>query len=252
MKDSSKLEENIMSEIKSGRIKLRSKYIFLAEKLGLGSALILSVLLAVLFFNLVLFYLRASDNIGYLSFGNYGLLAFLDSFPYLLVVSVVLMIFVAGLIIKKSEFAYKKPFGYLALGLVGTVLVAGAVLTFTNIAENIEQASYDYPQMGMFFGPFLHHGLGERHGGVTGQVTEMGDGYIMIQTPHSIKKVDITKVANLSTDLSVGTFVMVVGDSDDSAFQAQRLRVIGGQDFQMIRSGVHHFGPRPIFYNKSR
>lgn len=246
-----KLEEDVMSEINSGRVKLRSRYIFLAEKLGLGSAFILSVLLAVLFFNLVLFYLRASDNIGYLSFGNYGLLAFLDSFPYLLVVVVVLMVFLAGWIIKKSEFAYKKPFGYLALGLVVTVIFAGGILAFTNVAEIIERTSYDQTRMGMILSQFLHHGLGERHGGVAGQVVEIGDGFLMIQTPRSIKKVDISKINNLDQSIATGTFVMVVGDSDDSAFQATRLRVLNEQEFQMIRSGVHHFGARPIRFIKN-
>ena len=43
------LEDKVMSEIKSGRVKLRSKYIFLAEKLGVGSVLVFTILLAVLF-----------------------------------------------------------------------------------------------------------------------------------------------------------------------------------------------------------
>ena len=71
------IEDKVMSEINSGRVKLRSKYIFLAEKLGIGSAFALSALLGVLFFTLVLYYLRASDNLRYLSFGSRGLFAFL-------------------------------------------------------------------------------------------------------------------------------------------------------------------------------
>jgi hypothetical protein len=39
-----KLENSIMGKIKSGQVKLKSKYVFLAEKLGLGTAFTLSVL----------------------------------------------------------------------------------------------------------------------------------------------------------------------------------------------------------------
>ena len=47
------LENKIMSKIKSGKIKLRSRYVFAAQKLGLGGALVLTILLAILFFSLV-------------------------------------------------------------------------------------------------------------------------------------------------------------------------------------------------------
>jgi len=57
------LEKNVMDKIKTGRVKLRSRYVFLAEKLGLGSALALSFMLAALFFSLFLSYLKASDNL---------------------------------------------------------------------------------------------------------------------------------------------------------------------------------------------
>ena len=90
-----KIEEKVMAEIKSGKVKLRSRYVFLAEKLGIGSAFIFSVFLAVLFFTLVLFYLQASDNLGYLSFGSRGMFAFLETFPYLLVATLIICVFIA-------------------------------------------------------------------------------------------------------------------------------------------------------------
>ena len=53
-----KLENSIMGKIKTGQVKIRSKYVFIAEKLGLGTAFALSVLLSILLFNLILFYLK--------------------------------------------------------------------------------------------------------------------------------------------------------------------------------------------------
>ncbi|GAI87207.1 unnamed protein product, partial [marine sediment metagenome] len=46
------LEAKVMKKIKDGKINFRSRYIFLAKKLGLGGGLTLSLILAALFLNL--------------------------------------------------------------------------------------------------------------------------------------------------------------------------------------------------------
>jgi hypothetical protein len=97
-----KLENSIMGKIKSGQVKLKSKYIFWAEKLGLGTAFALTVILSILFFNLILFYLKETDNLKYLSFGKFGIFAFLESFPYLLVVVFIVLIVLAGCFIQEA------------------------------------------------------------------------------------------------------------------------------------------------------
>ena len=48
------LKKKIMGEIESGRVTVRSRYLFMAEKLGLGSAMVLTVVLGSLFVALVL------------------------------------------------------------------------------------------------------------------------------------------------------------------------------------------------------
>lgn len=244
-----KIQNEVMGQIKSGKVQLRSKYVFLAEKLGLGSAFVLTVLLAVLFFNLALFYLRASDNIAYLSFGSQGFLAFLESFPYLLVIVLVLLVFAAGWLIKKSELSYKKPFGYLALGLVGLVVIGGIVLAFTNVAETIEQQTFESEVGGFLFKPFLMHALEARHRGVVGRIVEIGNGYLTIQTPRALEKIILTADSILPTQpLSEGSFVMAVGSHDDGNFTATKLQLINPEEMPMIRRGVHRrfgqFQPR--------
>ena len=75
--------------------------------MGLGSALLLSALIAVFFINLVLFYAKSTDNLEYLSFGFQGALAFLESFPYLWMLLGILFIFIACYLIKKYDISYK-------------------------------------------------------------------------------------------------------------------------------------------------
>ncbi|MBI5221427.1 MAG: hypothetical protein HY979_01325 [Candidatus Magasanikbacteria bacterium] len=240
-----KIESKVIAIIKSGKIKLRSKYIFLAERLSLGSAVILSVLLSVLFFNLALFYLKASDNLAYLSFGSLGFFAFLESFPYLLVVSLIIFIFIAGILFKKTEIAYQKPFGYLALGLVVFILLSGVALAFTNIAEQIEQQTFEARPFGFFFRPFLHQGMEDRQSGIVGRIIQVGDTYLIIQTPRAIEKLDITELINPDKNiLKEGNLIMAVGQREDNIFKVKNLRAIDQNEMPMIRRGIHRrFGP---------
>lgn len=236
----SNVEDKIMAEIKSGRVRPRSKYVFLAEKLGLGSAFALSVLLAVLVLNLVLFYLKASDNLGYLTFGSRGWLAFLESFPYLPVTFLIVLVFVAGFIMKKSAIWYQKPFGRLAVGLVVAILALGVILTFTNIAERIENEAFGRRPAGALFRPFFGPGLKERGWGMTGRAVEIGEDVVRLQTPRGTETIDLTKLEMpLPQPLRAGMFVMAVGERTKDGFQARVIRIVDESDFKMIERGVH-------------
>ena len=230
------LEEKVMSEIKSGRVKLRSKYIFLAEKFGLGSAFVLSVLLAVLFFSLLLYYLRASDNLIYLSFGSRGFFVFLSSFPYLLIIALIVSIFVAGFIIKKNDSFYHKPFGLLAVCLVGLVLVFGSVLAFTNMAERIDRRA-----------SFLHSGMEERDRGIAGIIVDVEEDFVILRTPFGLKKVDLEYVKNGNLlEVRPGLFMVAVGERTPDVFVAFGFKVFSEDKMPMIRRGVERRFPPPL------
>lgn len=243
MEDSPNIENKVMAEIKSGKIKLRSKYIFLAEKLGVGSALALSVILAILFFNLALFYLRSSDNLYYLSFGSRGFLAFLDSFPYGLVIIFVLSLFVAGAILRKTDLMYRKPFGYMAIFLIIAVMLLGTVLTFTRLAERIERGVFSPRSPGRFFRPLMENGLGERRGGVVGMVVERGEQYLIIQTPRGLKKIDFSNLEQPPiSDITTSSWIMAVGEKNKEVFYARLIKLIDEGEMPFVERGVRrHF-----------
>lgn len=248
MQNSPNIENKVMAEIKSGKVKLRSKYIFLAEKLGIGSALALSIILAILFFNLALFYLRSSDNLSYLSFGSRGFLAFLDSFPYGLVIIFIISLFFAGLILKKTDMVYKKPFGHLAMFLIIAIMLLGVLLTFTRIAERIEQGMFDPRSPGRFFRPFMERGLNERRGGIVGRVVEVGGGYFVIQTPRGLERIDVADlVQQPNAPVATTSWIMAVGEKIEDRFSARLIRVMNEDEMPMIQHGVHRrFGPPPM------
>lgn len=235
-----KIENRVMSEIKSGRIKLRSKYVFLAEKLGLESAFILSVASSILFFNLFFFYLKATDNLEYLSFGGAGICAFLESFPYLLTAGFILFLFLAGYLISKTDYSYKKPFKYFAASLIFIVMAAGGVLAYTDIPEKIEEQAFGNRAPGMFFRPFIKRGIEPRGGGVAGKISEVGDGYLIIETPFGAENIDIKNLnPQAAEEFKKGQFIMAVGGREDEIFIARAARIMDEEKLPMIRRGIH-------------
>jgi len=243
------IEDKVMSEIKSGRIKLRSKYIFLAEKLGIGSAFALSVLLGILFFTLVLFYLRASDNLRYLSFGSRGFFAFLQSFPYALVLAFIVAIFIAALIIKKSGVLYQRPFGRIAMIMVGCVLVIGTTLAFTDIAERIERRAFDAKRPdGKFFRPLFGAGFSSHGSGLAGRIVGIDGKYIEVQTPSEVVKIDLSKLHEMPEgEIKENSFIVAVGERKNGIFEPESIRILSGDDMPMIQRGVNRrFGEPPF------
>lgn len=235
------LENKVMSDIKSGKVKLRSKYVFLAKKLGLNSGIVLTIILSILFFSLALFYMRTTDNLGYLSFGKDGILAFLESFPYLLVISLILFLFVAGYLITKTEWSYKKPFKYFALSLIISVLFAGGVLAYTNLAEDIGEQAFTGRGPGSIFKPFLQRGIKMRGRGMTGKINEVGINYLFIETPHGMQYVDLSNL-EIPTDqeLQEGQFIIAIGKRENNIFIADKMQIADeGKSPPMIRRGIN-------------
>ncbi len=235
-----KLEDSIMSEIKSGKIRLRSKYLFLADKLGLESAFVLSAILSILFFNLVLFYLKSTDNLAYLGFGASGILAFLESFPYLLIIGFIFFLFLAGYLMAKADFSYKRPFKYFAISLMAIVMIFGAVLAYTDMSERIEEQAFSDGLSGAILKPFLDRAVGLHRNGLSGKIAEVGEDYLVMEIPRGLQKVDLQNLkSEQKLKLEKDQFIVAVGERKDDIFVVSQIRIVAENEMSMIRRGIH-------------
>jgi hypothetical protein len=190
--------------------------------------------LSILLFNLILFYLKETDNLKYLSFGKFGIFAFLESFPYLLVAAFIVLIVLSGYLITKSDVSYKKPFGYLAVGLAAFIMIFGGVLTYTNLGQNFEkQARRGNGSVGMFLNPLTEI----RNNGVAGIVYEVGEDYLVLQTPHGLRNVEITDIDDLP-EITKDQFIIAVGKSDGFDFKAEKIKIANREDMPAVERGI--------------
>jgi len=242
MNQSEQIEKKIMSQIKSGRVKLRSKYLFLAKKLGLNSGLVLTIALSILFFSLALFYLRTTDSLNYLWFGQDGIVAFLESFPYMLVAGLILFLFAAGYLISRTEWSYHRPFKYIFLALLLVVLATGSLAAYSGISENIENQVFEKRGPGMLFNPFISPGIKPRSSGIAGRVYYIEEDYIILETPRGLEKVIFMPhdpKINIQ-DLNMGEFIIAIGSRNPYNFQAKNIKLIEQHQFPaMIKRGIH-------------
>lgn len=246
------LENKIMTEIKSGRVKLRSKYLFLAEKLGLNSALILSIILAILLFSLSLFYIRATDNLYYLSFGKYGIWAFLESFPYMLVIAFIAFIILAGFLISKTNWSYKKPFGYLALSLTLIVLIFGSMIAYTNVTRHLERQAFNNSFPGVLVKPLINSCMEAHNNGIAGEIYKKNSGYLIVKTPRGLEKIDCIKI-DCNHGFEISQFIVAVGERTNHGFMLKKIKIADQENFPpVIRRGIEReFCPHDCHANIS-
>ena len=225
------LENKIMSEITSGNVKIRSRFLVLTEKFGLGSALILTALLAALTFTIILFYLVSADSLTYLEFGNPGVWAFLESFPFPLVITMILLIFLAGRLLAMTGRVYKYSYGVVALALLLVILVTGLGLAATNVAAKISDRQ--------MFAPFMHPKLGQHGSGVAGKVIMLGENFIVVRTPRSAVPVNTQRMQwHAEQQPELGMFIIAVGKWQGPEFVASQIKIVRPEELRFLRPHI--------------
>ncbi|MEE8180106.1 MAG: hypothetical protein V3T89_03205 [bacterium] len=218
------LQAKVMKRIKDEKISFRSKYVFLAKKLGLRGGFILSLVLAILFFNLAFFTMKVSGNLEFLSFGRMGILAFLESFPYHWILIGLLFFLVSSTILSRYDISYKKPFKAILAVLFGIVFVLGILLAVSGTNEVIEE------RVSQGKAPFLQSFYRRRElwkNGLVGEVIEIRSSGLLVETGGR-KRVFVQFTENIllpvGSDFKFGDLIRTVGKWDGEDFHAYVLR----------------------------
>lgn len=92
-----------MQKIKSEKIRMRPASVFLAEKLGLESALALLILASALLVNIFLYFLKKTGILKFMFFGWPGLKIILLTLPYDYIILFIVTIVLASFIMHKFD-----------------------------------------------------------------------------------------------------------------------------------------------------
>lgn len=121
-----------MGQIKSGKLDMRSRWLYVAKKVGLRSGLALSLVVLAFLFNIFFYYIKANNLLLSLHSGASTWQEVLHSLPYDLILFILLSIFCLNCIIKKFDFSYKKPFTLVSAFFIGVAIWIAIILFASN------------------------------------------------------------------------------------------------------------------------
>jgi len=147
-----------MSQIKSGRLDMRARWIYVAQKIGLRSGMALTSLILVFLLNIFFFYIQTNNLLPFLHEGANTWQEILHSLPYDLVIIILTLILILNFIVKKFDFSYKKPFKIMFSFVIGIVILGAIMLFISNFNFTVRNSL----NRGGYYVPYLSHFYMER------------------------------------------------------------------------------------------
>jgi len=122
-KNKSKLEEKVMSQVKTGKISMKPKWYFAAGSLLLFSGVVSLSIGAIFLINLTIFTLRKRGPIT-----CWRLQTMIENFPWWAPALAVIGIILGIWLLKKYDFSYKKNFALVVVSFILAVFFAGFLI----------------------------------------------------------------------------------------------------------------------------
>lgn len=134
--------ENVMDQIKQGKIKIRPKGYYVIGSILTFIGTIFSIVSSSFLFGLLRFSMRAHYGRG----AQYKIDSAISNFPWWIVILAILSLSLGIWLIKKYNFSYKIKPVFLIVSFVFAILISGIAIDLTGFNESL----YRRPQMKNF------------------------------------------------------------------------------------------------------
>lgn len=221
-----KFEKKIIDKIGNDKIKMKNKAYFIFRSVVLVLTIVFVSLISLFFASLIIFTLRASGLLLLPPLGLRGLKMFLFSFPWIMAILILLLMFSLSILAKKYKFVYKKPLLYSVLGIVIIVLIGGFVCAEFSFHDKIFEYKERSPIISFFYEEKEIKDL------YVGLVVEVGNNNFVLQTKNGSKLIIISNIT-----VEINDPVMVIGEREGNiinAFDVHRIKSV----FPKIRSEI--------------
>ncbi len=232
------LVDKVLGKLKSGKVKMKPKACFILKTL-----LIILGIVAIAFFVLYLisfiaFVLRVSGIWFLPGFGFHGIRPFFVSMPWLLILTVALLIVVLEILVRHFAFSYRRPILYSVLAIVAFALLASFIIGKTQFHSGLFLRAQErrLPIAGEFYRGFGMPKFHDVHPGIVSEITD--DGFIIETREGQALTVIVVSETRFpfGTGIKESDAVMVLGKEDNGAIQASDIRKIS-DDFGIFPRG---------------
>ena len=222
------LRDSVLSAIESGKVTMRPRWQYVLKAALLIAGAVLTALTALFLISFAVFSLRKNGAWFAPTFGLRGVRELFLSLPWLIILLAVIFIVLLEVLVRRYQFAYRRPLLYTAVGVLLLAVVGGVVIGDTDFHEGLfEQARLHHPPLwGLLYENCCRPPSGWVTAGVIIQKTTVG---FRLQTDDETYDVLVTPQTSFpyGTIFSQGDRVVVVGERNDDTITAQGVRPAG-------------------------
>lgn len=222
------LRDKVLDAIHSGRVKMRPRWHFVLKTILAisGTAIVLLALLYLASF--ILFILRQTGVWFVPAFGFRGVVTFLFSLPWLLILISVIFVVILEILVRRYAFAFRRPLLYSVLGIVLFVILGSFVVARTSFHRGVFRyaQSHQLPVAGPLYREFGMHRMRQVHPGTIRELTDQG--FILENPSGETLVIVISPQTRLpfGFDFGEGDAVVVFGERDNDTVRAAGIRKI--------------------------
>lgn len=223
------VSQKVSEQIKERGVKITKRWVFWAKKLGLGSGLVLTVVVLIFILNLILYWFQSRGLITYFNFGLPALTFILKKLPFAYFTVAIVLLLIINFIINKTNLIYKKYY-HLLLIIIWLVIIGGGFFLFYTDINNYFEQQVALSEKKIFILSEIYQGnvpcLPQDKNGVVGKVININNDTLTLQTLNNQKTIKVVGQSNLFTSIKKGQLIVAIGIGGETFFVANKIQVV--------------------------
>ncbi len=223
------LVADTIGKIKNEKIRPEPRWKYLAKKYSTWISFFTAALVGAAVFSVAYFLVSQLDWDLYAPSHRYSLFYYFSLIPYLWVIPLVILVFLAFLSLRKTESGYKYDFSKITLAVLGSLIFLGLLLAFSGFGGKINAAlTRDFPGYGRLVTTKESQWSQPEKGLLAGTIDTVSKSSIGLQDFSGKEwqiNTDEKTIVRPSVNLESGQTIKVIGQEEGSrAFKASEIR----------------------------
>lgn len=217
------IKDRLLSDIESGKVGMRPKWHFFLRAALLLLGVVLASLALLYVVSFTVFVLRENGALFAAHFGLRGIHALLLGMPLIFILLAIIFIGILEVLVRKYEFAYRRPLTYSVLGITLLLIIGGIIIDRVHVHQSLfRQAQENRLPIGGGLYTRMHAGKRATVGIIRQQIS---NNYRVEGHHKETIFVIVTEQTLLPVEpLRVQDIIMVLGPREGNVVRAQGVR----------------------------